>query len=125
MDEAEGTTSTSPDKPKQYEMVIHVQSPQSVSVTMRLWRWAGDFVAGVVGLVHLPPWDRHKYDHDQIRAVAQALIRDRGLDNSLNGLIERTRNECKRLGIKFPRSKRWRQKILKPVYDAAAQKAKK
>lgn len=78
---------------------------RAIAAVVRAWR---------------PPGRPREFDHGAIAGVAEALIRERGLDASLDALCRRVRNECKnkRPRIRTPSGRQMR-KILQPTWDAA------
>jgi hypothetical protein len=125
MAEAENESNTSVGNTptgKRHEVSIGIQQPQHVSLTPWV-QWIRNAVAGVGRLL---PGRPRKYNVDgKITAVAEALIRDEGVDDHLDRLIERVRIECKVQGIEdseMPKSRGQMRKILRSTWEAARTK---
>src|SRR5262249_32279125 len=73
-------------------------------------------VAGVVA--RLPGGRPREYDHDAIIRVAEALVRELGVDDYFNRFVGRVRDDCKRLHIKSPQPTQIK-KICRPIFEAA------
>jgi hypothetical protein len=109
------TSNTSPPAGKLYEQSIGIQQTQDVNL---MKKWMRDIAARVMALAGRPP----KYDRAKIIKVAEDLIREKGVDDYLDRLVERVRIECDRLGIETPKSHRWMRSILRSTWETARTK---
>jgi hypothetical protein len=150
MSEAEKQSSTPADtpKPKPKEMVIGIQQPQhvsvrpsvwarmairtsqTVSVTMRLLRWVGDFVTDaveqvrdvvvdVVERVRLPSGTPPTFDWGKIQDVGKTLLRRGGSFTGPGNFSTWVRRECNKQTpvIETPKTRKQMRRITDPVWD--------
>lgn len=100
--------------PRAIASLADVPNPSVPAESQPLWKRAT--VAGV--MARQPGGRPREYDHDAIIRVAEALIRERGVDDYFNRFVGRVRDDCKRLHIKSPQHTQMKE-ICRPIFDAA------